>query len=548
MLKAGTDSGREDCGEDSVWRETERQFRQLLEALPAAAYTCDAEGLITYFNPQAVQVWGRAPRLNDPADRFCGSFALFAPDGAPIAHADCWMARALRERRPFNACEIVIERADGSRITALAHANPVCNADGTLLGAVNVLVDISERTRQEAALRGADRAKNEFLATLAHELRNPLAPIRNVVEILQRRAPLPPDLRWTLDVLDRQVRQMTRLIGDLLDFSRITSNKLKLQRERIALGDVLGAALELSRPAIDAQGHELFVNQPGQRVVLDGDLTRLAQMVSNLLLNAAKYTPPGGRITLGAQAKGPLLSITVRDTGAGIPADMLARIFDLFMQGHEGSSGAHEGLGIGLTLTRRLAELHGGTVSVRSDGPGQGSEFTLRLPIVVGAARGARKPAAALAPAVRPRDILVIDDHRASAATLAALLRLMGHAVQVAHDGAEGLRLADELRPDVVLLDLGMPGMSGLEVAERLRAQPWSRKLLIIAITGWGQLADRERTRAAGFDHHLVKPVDAAELAKLLGQAPASRPGAAGSEHWRAADDPMPHPSAPDPR
>src|SRR6202035_951634 len=261
---------------ESALQQREWQFRRLLERLPAGAYTCDTEGLITYYNPHAVQIWGRAPQLNDPVDRFCGSFKLFAVDGSPIAHSACWMALALQTGEDYNGQEIIIERPDGQRITALAHASPIRDDSGKLLAAVNVLVDISDRKRAEDALKEADRSKNEFLATLAHELRNPLAPIRNAVEVLLLSGPH-PEMQGMLDVIERQTRQMTRLIDELLDLARISSNKLELCKDRIELAEILHTAAETSRPLIEACGQEFVVTFPPKPIALDGDLTRLAQ-------------------------------------------------------------------------------------------------------------------------------------------------------------------------------------------------------------------------------------------------------------------------------
>ena len=286
------ENGQDGTVELPVYR-SETEFRRLLDKLPAGAYTCDSQGLITYFNPHAVQIWGRAPKLNDPVDRFCGSFRLFAADGAPINHDRCWMALALQMNNEFNGHEIIVERPDGRRLTVLAHANPLRDDAGRLFGAVNVLVDISDRKQAEEVLKTADRAKNEFLATLAHELRNPLAPIRNAVHVLHLKAVPSPELQWGLGVIDRQVQQMAHLIDDLLDIARITGNKLELRKERIDLAAALHAAVETSSPVIEACQQAFVVNIPTTPIYLDADLTRLAQVVSNLLNNAAKYTEAG---------------------------------------------------------------------------------------------------------------------------------------------------------------------------------------------------------------------------------------------------------------
>ena len=496
----------------------ELYFQRLLDTLPAAAYMCDARGLITYFNPLAVNLWGRTPKLHDPADRFCGSLRLFSKDGTSVSHDQCWMALALRTGKDYNGQEIVIERPDGQRLTALAHANPLIDESGAVIGAVNVLVDITSRTSAENAVRDADRSKSEFLATLAHELRNPLAPIANALAILQLKSEPAPDVRWAVEVIDRQMRQMTRLIDDLLDVARITCNKLELRRERIELSGVLRSAIERSRPFIEACGHEFAVTAPTETIYLDADLTRLAQVISNLLDNAAKYTERGGRIWLRAERQESDVVVCVRDTGVGIPREMQPHIFEMFTQVDRGGDRSKGGLGIGLALVRQLVEMHGGRIAVQSDGPGTGSAFTVRLPAVVGQplaqpeiVRGADRR-----PAHSSLRILVVDDNRDAAASLGMLLRIMGIDTRTAVDGVDAMTAASGFRPNVILLDIGLPKLSGYEVAKRIRREPWGNQIVLVAVTGWGQETDRDQSKSAGFDHHLVKPVDPAALVQLL--------------------------------
>ena len=496
--------------------DNELPFRAFLERLPAGAYTCDANGLITYFNQHAVQLWGRKPKLNDPIDRFCGSFKLFAIDGSPILHEECWMALALKNLCEYNGHEIMIERPDGQRLTALAHASPIHNEMGRLIGAVNVLVDISDRKRSEDALKEADRSKNEFLATLAHELRNPLAPIRAAVKTLQIKSPT-PESQAALDVIERQTRQMTRLIDDLLDVARITSNKLELRREQIELRDVLKAAVETSRPLIEQGGHKLTVRSPSAPIHIDGDPVRLAQVVSNLLNNAAKYTERGGRIWLTATRKGNDAVIKVRDTGIGISAEVMPQIFQMFAQADRAINGSAGGLGIGLTLVKRLIEMHGGTITAQSEGRGKGSEFIMRVPTTSACVSQPEIPTEeATTETSKPIRILVVDDNQDSADSLGLLLQLLGNEVRIAHDGLAGVNLANEFQPRVVLLDIGLPTLNGFEAAERIRQQPWGKEAVMIAVTGWGETVDRQRSKKAGFDYHLVKPVDPDVLTRLL--------------------------------
>ena len=496
----------------------EREFQRLLEKLPAGAYTCDRGGLITYYNHRAVELWGRTPRLNDPRDRFCGSFKLYASDGSPIRHDQCWMAQALHANQEFNGHEFIIERPGGERLTVLAHANPICDEAGRLTGAVNVLIDITDRKRAEVDLRQASRAKDEFLATLAHELRNPLAPIRNALRIIESQGALPSESYRALEVINRQMHQMTRLIEDLLDVSRITRNKVELRRERVEMARVIQAAVETSGPLLAEAGHELTITAPPEPIYLQADLTRLAQAISNLLNNSAKYTEPGGQVWLTAERQGSDAVVTVRDTGIGIPAEMLPRIFDMFAQVDRSPARVQGGLGIGLTLVKRLVEMHGGSIRAASDGLGLGSRFEIRLPIVP-------EPEAEALPTDRSEErtavtsalrVLVVDDNKDSAITLSMFLRIMGNETRSAFDGDEALRVASQFRPQVMVLDIGLPKLSGYEVARRIRQEPWGREMILIAVTGWGQEEDKQHSKEAGFDHHLVKPVDPAGLTELL--------------------------------
>ncbi|MGH8713150.1 MAG: ATP-binding protein [Casimicrobiaceae bacterium] len=499
------------------------EFRRLLDRLPAGAYMCDTDGLITYFNHHAVRVWGREPKLNDAEDRFCGSFKLYSADGSAISHGECWMALALRERKDFNGHEIIVERPEGGRVTVLAHANPIWADTGELLGAVNVLFDITEHKQAESA-------KDEFLAMLAHELRNPLAPIRNAVHVLHRKAPPAPEITQMLDVIDRQMGQMTRLIDDLLDVSRISRDKITLRKSRLMLAEVVNAALETSRPVLAASGQSFSVAMPDRPIYVEADPTRLAQVISNLLHNAAKYTDPTGRIWLTIAQRGDEAVITVRDTGIGIAPDMLPRIFDLFTQADRSIERAHGGLGVGLTVARRLVELHHGSIEAASDGSGKGSTFTVRIPVSMGAERQA------VADSSRPADgtgtttplrVLLADDNRDAAESLATLLRMAGHDVRVAYDGVEAVGIANEYRPDAIVLDVGMPKMSGYDAARKIRAEPWGRDIRILALSGWGQDADKQRSLEVGIDHHLVKPLEPELLLMLLSMQHRSAGGAA---------------------
>ncbi|AKJ26728.1 hybrid sensor histidine kinase/response regulator [Caldimonas brevitalea] len=497
----------------------EQQMYRALDQLPVPAYACDAAGLITYYNAEAVELWGRAPRLNDMAERYCGSYRLYQPDGAPLPHEHCWMARALSEQREFRGMEVVIERNDGSRRTALAHARPYRGPAGQVRGAVNVMVDISERKQTEAVLRRADRHKNEFLAMLSHELRNPLASIRNGLHILRLSGAggSTPEAETACDTMERQLAHTVRLIDDLLDLTRITRGKIELRRERVDLTDVVGDAVEASRGPLEAAGHRFELVPPPHPLFVDGDRTRLAQVVGNLLINSAKYTPPGGCITLTVDCQGGQAVITVRDDGIGIEPDVLPQIFELYMQGEQLPQSSQRGLGIGLSLVRGLVSLHGGHVHAHSDGRGKGSQFSVQLPVASPVADdGPDDGSGTGSGGLSKYRILVVDDNQDAAISLAVMLKLMGHESSTAHDGLEAVSLTASTAPQVVLLDLGLPGINGYEACRRIRALPDGGRPVLIALTGWGQEDDKRRSKEAGFDFHLVKPVDPDALEKLL--------------------------------
>jgi signal transduction histidine kinase len=428
------------------------------------------------------------------------------------------MALALSEGKEYNGLEIIVERPDGSRRTVLAHANPFHDEEGNLVGAVNVLVDITERKRHEEALRQADRRKSEFLAMLAHELRNPLAPLRNGLQIVRLAMHDREAMEQARAMMERQLGHMVRLIDDLLDLSRITNGKIELRRERLPLAAAVQDAVETSRPLIEESGHTLTVTLPRQPVYVDADRTRLAQVFGNLLNNAAKYTERGGHIRLDVERQGSDVVVAVRDSGIGIPADVLPRLFEMFTQADRRLERAQGGLGIGLSLVRGLVEMHGGRVEAHSDGPGKGSEFAVRLPVVVAPQRGARQqggPGDGEQRDCRYR-ILVVDDNRDSAVSLGIMLRIMGHETFTAHDGLQAVEAAARHRPDVILLDIGLPRLNGYDACRRIREQPWGKSPVLIALTGWGQEDDRRCSKEAGFNFHMVKPVDPAALEKLL--------------------------------
>ncbi|HVJ30886.1 MAG TPA: PAS domain S-box protein, partial [Gammaproteobacteria bacterium] len=599
-------------------------FDMLLAALPTPAYACSADGRLIQYNERAVQLWGRRPALNDPAERFCGSHAMFSADGTPLAREACWMARALRDGAPYGENEVIIARPDGSQRTVLSYVTPVHDAHGALVAATAVLVDvtqhaeernatkaalrvseanfraffdskaigavqvnadgvfvgvndryceltgysreellkmrpfdldhpdereadlehvrkviespsgayeadkryvrkdgtigwvhvaanmlrdengrptqsaglafdISERMHAEQALQEADRAKDEFLATLAHELRNPLAPLKNAAELLRNPFAEPT---WCRDVIERQVNHLSRLIDDLLDVSRITRDKLELRKENVEIGDVIRSAVEASRPMIEASGQTLLVAPLSEPIYVDGDLVRLTQVLTNLLTNAAKFALGEGVIRLSAARDRDQVVVSVADSGIGITKDELSRVFDRFYQSKRRSARFLGGLGIGLSLVRRLVELHGGTVEALSEGPDRGSEFVVRLPVAALAAAevaGLTHAALEQAPGARKR-VLIVDDNADGANSLGSLLAFLGHDTAMEYDGQAALDRAEAFAADVILLDLGMPGLDGFEICRRLRASDLPRPPLIVAMTGWGREEDRART------------------------------------------------------
>jgi len=380
---------------------------------------------------------------------------------------------------------------------------------------VLVFRDITERKRSDDALRDADRRKDEFLAVLAHELRNPLAPLRNALQVVRLSGSDPATVKQVWGMMERQVQQMVRLIDDLLDVSRITRNKLELRRETVDTREVVEAALEMSSPVVMRYGHEVSVAIAPGCPAVDADRARLVQVLDNLVTNAAKYSEPGSRIAIAAQAAADGVSIAVKDNGTGIPPDMLERVFDMFTQVDRSLERSRGGLGIGLTLVRRIVELHGGSVVARSAGAGRGSEFVVTLP-AARAAQAAQAPADADAPGCVARRVLVTDDNVDAAESLASMLRLMGHEVSTAFDGEACVAACESFRPQVAFVDIGMPRLNGYEAARRIRGAAWGAQVTLVALTGWGQEEDRKRAREAGFDHHVVKPVDFSLLARLL--------------------------------
>lgn len=496
-------------------RDSEERLRTISEALPSLVFESTPTGLNTFVNQAFCDFAGRTPE-GLLGDRWLD---LAHPDDLRAATKEWDEARA--SSRPF-VFEYRLRRHDGVWRWHLCRSVPQLDSTGAIRRWIGTATDITTLRETQEALRETDRRKDEFLAILAHELRNPLAPIRTSLELLRHGSQKPGTLEYLRPILERQVALMVRLIDDLLEVSRITSGKIHLQRAPSVLSDMVRFAVDANRAAIEAAGLELSLSLPETTCVLDVDSTRFVQVISNLLHNASKFTERGGRIAVTARlyAVGPQtwVNLTVSDTGIGIKPDTLPRVFDLFVQGDEGREGK-TGLGIGLALARQLVEAHGGRIDVASDGPGHGASFTIEMPVLSlsEVAPVTERKATGLPIA---RRVLIIDDNVDAADTLASFVEAIGGDAQTAHNGEDGLRLASEFRPEVVLLDIGMPGIDGYETCRRLRAGVVQHNTSIVAVTGWGQEHDRARAFASGFDAHLTKPADPTVLERLLADPP----------------------------
>ena len=497
------------------------ELEALLQAVPAAVWIAhDAQCRHISGNRTANQ-WlhlsdGAEASLTAHRDARPGHFKVFQ-HGRELRGAELPVQLAAQgtEVRDFEA-EIVNE--DGTLLTMFGNATPLWDEQERTRGAVAAFVDISERKRAEQSLLETDRRKDEFLAILAHELRNPLAPIGNAVEILKLQPNPDENLQAARRIIDRQLQHMVRLIDDLLDVSRITHGRLELRKQRVELNTVLQQAIETSRPLIERARHRLDLDLPTRPIYLQADPVRLAQVFVNLLNNACSYMSRGGEIHVSVQVEGAEVLVEVRDSGIGIAPEFLPRLFEMFSQAGTGLDRPQGGLGIGLSLAKQLVDLHGGRIEAASPGPGRGSEFKVRLPVIlpaqqVGETSSAGPKEGGEGSALR---ILVVDDNRDAAESLAMLLRARGHQVETAFDGLAGVEAAQRSRPDLMLLDIGMPRLDGYSACRRIREQPWGKGLRIVALTGWGQEEDRRKSESAGFDGHLVKPIAADDLQRLL--------------------------------
>jgi PAS domain S-box-containing protein len=491
-------------------RLSEERFRLLVEGVKDhAIFMLDPEGRVMSWNAGAQRIKGYT------ADEIIGQhFSRF------------YSSEDVESGKPQRQIELAIENGsvedEGWRVRkdrSLFWANVVITAvraeDGSLMGFAKVTRDLTQKRKSEE-LELADRQKNEFMAMLAHELRNPLAPISNGLQLLKVNGIDSSTLKQTTEMMDRQLSHLVRLVDDLLDVSRVVTGKMAFEKQAVDLATVVHRAVEETEPIIDARGHELMLTVPARPIIVDADLQRLAQVVSNLVVNAAKYTDVPSQIWLSVEKQGDEAVIRVKDTGIGIPPELLPKIFDLFTQVDNSLARTRGGLGIGLHVVRRIVEAHGGTVVANSAGLGLGSEFVVRLPISQSAVAAGQSLDQWPAAASTKRRVLVVDDNADAATTTCTLLKAWGHDVQAVHSGPAAIERVREFQPQIILLDIGLPGMSGYEVAKHVRQEPSSQGVVIAALTGYGQEADRERSRKSGFDYHLTKPADPALLASVL--------------------------------
>jgi PAS domain S-box-containing protein len=488
-----------------------------------AIVTKDLNGIVQTWNAAAEKLFGYRP------DEIIGkSITMLLPPER--LHEEAEILARLRAGQSSERLETVRVTKDGRRLYVSVNISPLRDRDGHIIGASKIVHDITDRKIAEVALREreetlreVDRRKDEFLAVLSHELRNPLAPIRMAVSLLRRRGSTDPEERALHDVIDRQAAQLARLLEDLLDVNRIRSGKIALRREPINLGDAVSRGLESVAPQIVAKRQELTVDLPQEVVWVNADATRMTQVAANLLSNASKYTGREGHIALSLTYSDKEAVLRVRDSGVGISNEQMTRIFDMFAQASPSLDRSEGGLGVGLAITRMLVELHGGTVEVHSEGAGRGSEFIVRIPALPAPAKHAAAPRPSGAASAVPHRVLVADDNVDSAEMLAEALRELGHEVRVAFDGAATVVEAESFAPDVAFLDIGMPKLNGYDVCRKLRNR-FGDSITLVAVTGWGQEADRRRAKEASFDHHLTKPVDLTAVEKLIGNVAGPSP------------------------
>jgi PAS domain S-box-containing protein len=485
-----------------------------------ALFILDDKQQCIFMNPAAEQLIGYSfDELRHQRETFHDIVHHKHADGSPYPLDECPINRAFPSGEQMKGEEVFV-RKNGETFDVSFAASPIHDVAGQPVGTVIEVRDITERKKIEQALRDADKRKDEFIATLAHELRNPLAPIANVINLAKRSAQDPEVVEPAFEMIERNLSKLVRLVDDLLDVSRITHNAIELRRQPIELTPTINDAIDMCRPMIDQLGHSFRVELPTETIYLNADAARISQVLGNLINNACKFTPDGGEIKVRAETVNGDVIISVRDSGVGIADGQLSGIFEMFSQVRNPISDDFGGLGIGLALAKQLVEMHGGSIEAKSDGEWLGSEFLVRLPVMDAAEVPAAPPEEIQIPAPSGKRVLVVDDNYDSADSMATLLKLTGNECKIAHSGHTAVELAETFGPDIILLDIGLPHMDGYEVCKTIRAQSWGADISIIAMTGWGQDEDRKRSREAGFDFHLVKPVDFRELSRLVADIP----------------------------
>jgi PAS domain S-box-containing protein len=495
---------------EAALTEAEERFHTLADNMSQFAWMADGRGWRFWYNRRWYEYTGTTLEQM----RGWGWKAAHHPD-----HVDRVVKRMQHSWDTGELWEdtFPLRGADGNYRWFLSRAVPIRDGEGRILRWFGTNTNITEHRELEQELKDADQKKNEFLSILAHELRNPLAPIRNGLQLMKLAKYDANAIEQARIMMERQLHQMVRLIDDLMDLTRISSGKITLKKTRMPLAAAVQNAVETSRPLVEAAGHDLILDVPDEPIFVDADETRLSQVFANLLNNAAKYTDRGGRIRLAVERQGSDVVVTVEDKGVGIPAHMLPRVSEMFTQVDRSLEKAQSGMGIGLNIVKRLVEMHGGGIEAQSGGHGMGSRFIVRLPVVLALASGQPgNEADQQAPPIARHRILVVDDNRDAAISLAMILNKMGNETQTAHDGHEAVDVAAAFKPDVILLDIGMPKLNGHEACRRIREQPWGKNVVIVACTGWGQEEDKRRSQEAGFSFHMVKPVDPAALENLL--------------------------------
>ncbi len=516
MQEGGLTNDEAPEGVDGAAGLGQASLRDVIDAVDEAVVVFDARGNVLSMNPAGRKLHGcGATGCAMPRDVYLARYTFERPDGGAVPADERPLARALRGEAVHDVECAVRDAESGRRWIGLYSAVPLVSKDGTTL-VTETIRDVTELKRAFEALREADRRKDEYLAMLSHELRNPLAPIRSAVFLLERADPASDGARRAREVIARQVGHLARMVDDLLDVSRLARGRIELRRTRLDLGELVRRVGEDHRLLLGGGGVELEVAAPESPVLVDGDATRLAQLLGNVLQNSAKFTPRGGRVTLSLSVEGGRATVRVRDTGAGIEPNLLGHVFEPFVQEERNLARSRGGLGLGLPLVKGLAELHGGTVEARSDGAGAGAEIIVRLPLASarGAEGGPREPDRAAA--VSRRRVLVVDDNVDAAESLCDVVAFLGHTVEAVHDGAAALARVRERRPDVVLCDIGLPGMDGYEVARAIRADADLAGIRLVAVSGYAQPEDRARATRAGFDAHVAKPADPAAIGRLI--------------------------------